>query len=130
MKKDSYSQLFSDYRPPLAPAADFMRQLNLGLDSVAAIKRQEGAMSRRRRLALAVAFVAGLLTGVAGTICLPYMVDLFSAVSLPEINLLPSLPMPLLPLVLSWIVIGGASILIAMQGYGVASTLMDARKPS
>ena len=79
---DSIKKLFEDFNPELSSDADFMKRLNDRLDAVEYIKKKAAADSRRNRLSLWVASLAGFLAGSLTTLAVPYLTELLASLKI------------------------------------------------
>lgn len=119
MEDDRIKELFSDFEPSLTPSHVFMGRLQRSLEAVEVVRRENAALRRRSRIAVAIAAVAGFLTGVILTMLYPFVSGWLSAVSI-------SLPMLDIPPVefdgrfIAWVITGVVSVLIAVNTYEIA----------
>ena len=114
---DSIKKLFEDFNPPLGSDADFMKRLNKRLDAVEYIKEKAAADSRRNRLSLWVASLAGFLT----TLAVPYLTGLLASLDIAS-EYTSSIP---------WIAVAAMAIVSALSAYdlsGALSRLSEAKR--
>ena len=92
MEDKDLKELFSDFRPNMAPDPNFMAKLQQSLDRVELVKQHNKALQRRNRIAAVIAAMTGFITGALFILLLPYTtpaVESLSAnlsVTLPELN--------------------------------------------
>lgn len=119
MDDDKIKDLFNDYKPELTSSFHFMSNLQKNLDAVEIVKSQNLALKKRNRRAIAIAATTGFVMGVIFMLAFQFFGD-------PGIFF--SLVFPFLPThftsinlqIISWIVMGGASIITAFNAYEIA----------
>lgn len=118
---DSIKKLFEDFNPGLSSDADFMKRLNDRLDAVEYIKEKAAADSRRNRLSLWVASLAGFLAGSLTTLAVPYLTRLLASLDIAS-EYASSIP---------WIAVAAMAIVSALSVYdlsGALSRLSEAKR--
>lgn len=74
-------ELLTGFRPDAEKSeVDFMACLQQKMDTVDTVKEYCHMEKRRNRLAIIVAAIAGILTGVGLTLAIPYMENIFGVV--------------------------------------------------
>lgn len=124
MEDDKLKKLFSDFEPELSSDLRFMDTLRRNLNSVEIIKRHTAEVRARNKAAVAVAAAVGFIVGFLFSLSLPI---LSAAVSdwqarLPGASMLYALADNFT--VIAWLVIGGTSVLAAINTYEVSLTLL------
>ena len=118
---DSIKKLFEDFNPGLSSDADFMKRLNDRLDAGEYIKEKAAADSRRNRLSLWVASLAGFLAGSLTTLAVPYLTELLASLKIAS-EYASSIP---------WIAVAAMAIVSALSAYdlsGALSRLSEAKR--
>ncbi|MDE5849676.1 MAG: hypothetical protein K2H38_06000 [Muribaculaceae bacterium] len=123
MEEDKIKDIFSNYDPELTSSLEFMERLERNLDAVELIHRENAAVMKRNRIAVTVAAIAGFLSGILFTLLLPYLMDMIQSL----ITTLPGMTAqninPGYAQALSWILIGAASVFIAVNAYDITLAL-------
>lgn len=124
MEDDRLKELFNGYVPKLSSSMDFMERLDRNLNAVELIHRENEAFMKRNRIAVALASLAGFITGVIFTLLFPYLNGLVNSVT--DILLSTcSIPTPLYCIqVLTWLLIGGISVFVSVNTYAISSCLL------
>lgn len=82
MEDKDLKELFSDFRPNLAPDANFMANLQKSLDKVELVKQHNRSLQRRNRRAALLAALAGFVTGALFILLLPYSTPTFDTITM------------------------------------------------
>lgn len=124
MEEDKISRIFREYEPEISSSMAFMERLERNLNAVEMVHRENEAVMRRNRIAIAAAAFAGFISGMIFTLLLPYITEVIRSgfEYLTRINGLyinNSYPQ-----VLSWIIIGAISVFIAVNTYDITLSLL------
>ena len=121
MEEERIKDFFHGYDPELSSGIAFMERLERNLDAVEMIHRENEAAMKRNRIAVAVAAAAGFITGVVFTLIFPYikaLIQSMMATVLTEFRLSDNLQCEYV-MTVSWLLIGGISVLVALNTYNL-----------
>ncbi|MBD5262119.1 MAG: hypothetical protein HDS38_08330 [Bacteroides sp.] len=125
MEEERIKDLFKDYAPDLSSSMDFMQRLERNLDAVELIHRENAAVMKRNRLAVAIASCAGFLTGVIFTLLFPYINSLIQSLS-ESIQASCNIPYSLNGMqLIAWLAVGAASVFVALNTYSLTNLLLS-----
>ena len=117
MEEDKLRDLFEGYDPDMDSGRIFIERLEHNLDSVELIHEQNARAVRRNKIAVFVASIAGLLTGLLFSSLLPYLEAFMSGLELKiKINT-GIIEIADYYHVLTWIIIGGISVMVSLSTY-------------
>lgn len=124
MEDKDIQQLFQAYQPKLSSEREFMSMLTASMRKVEFLKRQQEAVRRQNRIAVAVSAVTGFMTGVVFMLLMPYISAFIDSVageffSVFRILVEAADPVP----VLSWITVGMTTVLLSISSYHVALSI-------
>lgn len=124
MEDKDIQQLFQAYQPKLSSDREFMSMLTASMRKVEFLKRQQEAVRRQNRIAVAVSAVTGFMTGVVFMLLMPYISAFIDSVSGEFFSVFRILgeaadPVP----VLSWITVGMTTVLLSISSYHVALSI-------
>ncbi|MDE5814142.1 MAG: hypothetical protein K2H72_07645 [Muribaculaceae bacterium] len=127
MEEDKLKDLFKSYDPELSSSRDFIERLERNLNVVELIHRDNAAVLKRNRIAVAIASVAGFITGVVFSLLLPYievfvnflLSSLLSAFRLPDVIYGNQ--------VVSWLLVGAISVLVGLNTYTITLSIQPSR---
>ncbi|MDE6512161.1 MAG: hypothetical protein K2L00_08755 [Muribaculaceae bacterium] len=124
MEEERLKEIFSGYNPKLSSSMDFMERLELRLDAVEIVRKENESIIKRNRIAVVFASLAGFITGVISTLLFPYLHGLVNSVA--DIILSTcSIPTPIYGLqILTWLLIGGISVFVAVNTYSISTSLL------
>lgn len=119
------SRLFSEFHPQMSGDAQFMRRLEMRIDSIEAVRAGMAEFRARQRRSVRVALVVGFAVGVMASVALPYitamMRRLFEAFSgLDKFGILLTENSSYA----AWIVVATASVLSSLSAYEFAGLMM------
>lgn len=119
MEEDRLKDLFSDFQPELPSSFQFMARLQKNMEAVEIVKQHNLALSRRNKLAVAIAALSGFAMGVILTLLFPLIGDWVStfSISLPHLHV-SSITVDYS--FLAWIVMAGVCIITALNAYEIA----------
>lgn len=123
MEEDSLQNLFDNFNPELSSDDLFMNKLQKNLDSVELIRQYDAQLKVQSRKAVVIAAVVGFIVGVLLTLSLPY---LGLTVSHLQLQLHESSLLRMLIdnyRVFVWLIIGGTSVVTAVNTYEMALSL-------
>lgn len=128
MTDDKINNFFADFEPEVSDDFAFMKRIDRGLDAVEMIRRHNTRMHRSRRLAVAVAAVAGFLAGFLTSLAMPHISTAVAGFisGLPQVAALAE-PSGLHTLA-AWIVTGAASVAAALSAYDISMALARQNK--
>ncbi|MDE6554019.1 MAG: hypothetical protein K2K98_13835 [Muribaculaceae bacterium] len=126
MEEDKIKDIFSSYDPELTSSLEFMERLERNLDAVELIHRENAAVMKRNRIAVAVAACTGFFSGILFSLLLPYLMDMIQSLIATFPGMTAHNINPGYTQALSWILIGAASVFIAVNAYDITLAL----KPS
>ena len=121
MEEERIKEFFRGYDPELSSGIAFMERLERNLDAVEMIHRENESAMKRNRIAVAVAAAAGFITGVVFTLIFPYIKALIQSVMaavMTEFRLSDNLQCEYV-MTISWLLIGGISVLVALNTYNL-----------
>lgn len=128
MEEDKIKELFSGYDPDISSGIAFMERLERNLNAVELIHQENSEVLKRNRIAVAMASMAGFLTGVIFTLLFPYIDSLVQTL-MSTILTACSLPDSLYGVhVISWLAIGGVSAFVALNTYSLSTSLLSHRQ--
>lgn len=124
MEDKDIQQLFQAYQPKLSSEREFMSTLTASMRKVEFLKRQQEAVRRQNRIAVAVAAVTGFVAGVVFMLLMPYISAFIDSVAGEFFSVFRILgdtadPVP----VLSWVIVGMTTVLLSISSYHVALSL-------
>ena len=125
MEEQRIKDIFRSYDPELSSSMAFMDRLERNLYAVEMIHRENEAVMKRNRIAVAVAAATGFITGVVFTLIFPYIkaiVQSMMAAVMTEFNL-PSDHYSEYAMTISWLLIGGISVFAALYTYNLTHAL-------
>ncbi|MDE7440553.1 MAG: hypothetical protein K2M69_00080 [Muribaculaceae bacterium] len=122
MEDEKLKSLFSNFEPVLSSDLEFINKLNRNLNSVELIKQQTAAARSRNKKAVVVAACVGFIVGFLFSLALPYLNNVIAnwRLSLPDNSFMA--PMADNFIYIAWIVIAGASTIVALNAYEFALT--------
>lgn len=129
MEDEKIKSLFSDYDPELSSDFSFMSKLERNLDSVEIIRKHTSEVRSRYRKALAFAAVAGFIVGYLFSLTLPYLNKAIANWKLTLAN--DSIYITIadnFSILLSWIIIAGASVFAALNTYELSLSLLKTKQ--
>ncbi len=115
MEDDRIRELFNDFDPDLSPDNRFIERLQRGMDVVESVRRQNVIMRKRNRIAVAIAALAGFVTGVSLTLLFPLIGRYVSTIhiAVPKVDLMIDFQY------VAWLLTAVASMLIALNTYEI-----------
>lgn len=123
MEEDKIKDLFSSYDPELSSSLAFMERLERNMEAVEFIHRENEAIMKRNRMAVAIASVAGFVTGVIFTLLFPYISALVETLT-GSILATCRIPDPFYGIqIISWLLVGGVSVFVALNTYTLTASL-------
>lgn len=127
MEEDKLKDLFKSYDPELSSSRDFIERLERNLNAVELIHRDNAAVLKRNRIAVAIASIAGFITGVVFTLLLPFISGIVSSVidSIPTISSIE--PSGDYSIAIAYLVIGALSVFVAVNTYSISLSLLPSR---
>lgn len=126
MEDKDIQQLFQAYQPKLSSEREFMSMLTASMRKVEFLKRQQEAVRRQNRIAVAVSAVTGFMTGVVFMLLMPYISAFIDSVAGEFFSVFRILgeaadPVP----VLSWVIVGMTTVLLSISSYYVALSIQE-----
>lgn len=124
MEEDKIKDIFSSYNPELTSSFAFMERLERNLNAVELIHRENAAVMKRNRMAVAVAACVGFISGMILTLLLPYIIKMIQSLmaSFP-VNMAHNIN-PGYTLTISLILIGAVSVFVAVNVYDITLGLI------
>lgn len=128
MEDDKLKSLFSDFEPELSSDFLFMNKLQRNLNSVEIIRRHSAEVRARSRKAVAIAAFVGFIVGFLCSWTLPYLSVAVSnwQLTLPSESMLYAFANNFS--LIAWIVVGGTSVLAALNTYEVSLSLLKPKE--
>lgn len=127
MEEDKIKELFSSYDPELSSSLAFMERLERNMEAVEFIHRENEAIMKRNRLAVAIASVAGFVTGVIFTLLYPYILALVET-SVNSLLAACQIPGALYGIhIITWLIIGAIAVGVALNTYSISISLRPLR---
>lgn len=127
MEEDKIKDIFQRYDPDLSSSMAFMERLERNMDAIEFIHKENAAVMKRNRIAVYVATCLGFISGIIFTLLLPYLKDMIGSV-------MEAIPVAFFQSVISgyttaisWIIIGAASVFIAVNTYDITLSLQPLR---
>lgn len=128
MEEDKIKEIFSGYNPEISSSIDFMERLERNLQAVELIHQENEAAIRRNRLAVTIASFSGFVTGVICTLLFPYINAIISSLTYSIASTFQLVDFDYGINVISWLLIGGVSVLVALNTYNISSSLLPQNK--
>lgn len=124
MEEDRIRDLFKDFAPELSPDSRFIERVQRGLNVVESVRRQNVIMRKRNRMAVAIAALAGFVTGVSLTLLFPLIGSYVSEIhiAIPKFDVMIDFQY------VAWLLSAVASILIALNTYEIAIAKLTVKK--
>lgn len=122
MEEERLKDIFKEYEPSLSSRLAFMERLERNLNAVEIIHQENARATKRNRLAVILASLAGFLTGILFSFALPYISDSIAAIedSIPTNSMLTNLNAILeFQSVIAWIIIGAISVFTSIGTYNM-----------
>lgn len=122
MEEERLKDIFKEYEPSLSSRLAFMERLERNLNAVEIIHQENARATKRNRLAVILASLAGFLTGILFSFALPYISDTIAAIedSIPTNSMLTNLNAILeFQSVIAWIIIGAISVFTSIGTYNM-----------
>lgn len=125
MEDDKLKDLFVNFKPELSSDFSFLTKLKNNLEQVELIKQHNEEIAARRKKAVAIAACAGFVVGFLFSLALPYLGNAMEniQVSLPTGTFLKMIMDNYL--IAAWLIIGAATVLIALNVYDISMSLMQ-----
>lgn len=130
MEDDKLKSLFSNFEPELSSDFQFMNRLQQNLNSVEIIKQHTAEVRARNKKAVAIAAIVGFIAGFLFSLSLPYLSDSVSnwQMTLPSESVLNTFANNFT--IIAWLVIGGTSVLAALNTYEVSVSWLKPKDAS
>lgn len=124
MEDDKLKSLFENFEPELSSDIQFVNKLQQNLNSVEIIKRHTAEVRACNRKAVAIAAIVGFIVGFLFSLSLPYMSEAVSnwQLTLPRESMLNTFADNFT--IIAWLVIGGTSVLAALNSYEISLSLL------
>lgn len=122
MEDDKIRDLFAGFQPVDTDNGQFMESLKRSIDAVEMVKAQHKSMRRHNRLGVAIAAVAGFITGAVSMTFIPTLEAMFAtgiSLSVPMM----SKPVMLMPELVSTSIVGALVVAAAISVYYLVETL-------
>lgn len=128
MDDDKFKSLFLDFEPVLSSDRLFMEKLKRNLNSVEIIKQHTAEVRARNKKAVVAAALVGFIVGFLLSLSLPYLSTTVSnwQLTLPDESMLNVFADNFT--IIAWLVIGGTSVLTALNTYEVSVTLLKPKQ--
>ena len=129
MEEDKIKDIFNGYDPDLSSSFAFMERLARNMDAIEFIHKENAAVLKRNRIAVATAAAAGFITGVVFTLIFPYINVLIQSMMAAVMTefLLPENFCGEYAMIVSWLFIGGISVFVSLNTYNLTLTLRPKR---
>lgn len=116
--------MLTNFEPELSSDFQFMSKLERSLNSVEILKQHAAEVRSRNKKAVVLAAVLGFIVGMLFSLSLPYLSSAVAEwqLSLPGDSMLNALADNFR--IISWIAIGGTSVLTALNTYEVSLSLL------
>lgn len=124
MEDDKLKSMLTNFEPELSSDFKFMSKLERSLNSVEILKQHAAEVRSRNKKAVVLAAVLGFIVGMLFSLSLPYLSSAVAEwqLSLPGDSMLNALADNFR--IISWIAIGGTSVLTALNTYEVSLSLL------
>lgn len=124
MEDDKLKSMLTNFEPELSSDFQFMSKLERSLNSVEILKQHAAEVRSRNKKAVVLAAVLGFIVGMLFSLSLPYLSSAVAEwqLSLPGDSMLNALADNFR--IISWIAIGGTSVLTALNTYEVSLSLL------
>lgn len=128
MEDDKLKSLFSDFEPELSSDFQFMNKLERNLNSVEIIKQHTAEVRSRNKKAVVIAAFVGFIVGFVFSLSLPYLSNTVSdwQLTLPSESMMYTFANNFT--IIAWIVIGGTSVLAALNTYEISLSLLKPKE--
>lgn len=125
MEDDKLKSMLTNFEPELSSDFQFMSKLERSLNSVEILKQHAAEVRSRNKKAVVLAAVLGFIVGMLFSLSLPYLSSAVAEwqLSLPGDSMLNALADNFT--IISWIAIGGTSVLTALNTYEVSLYLLN-----
>lgn len=125
MEDDKLKSMLTNFEPELSSDFQFMSKLERSLNSVEILKQHAAEVRSRNKKAVVLAAVLGFIVGMLFSLSLPYLSSAVAEwqLSLPGDSMLNALADNFR--IISWIAIGGTSVLTALNTYEVSLYLLN-----
>lgn len=89
MDDDKIKGLFQGFQPEFSSDMDFMSRLQRSMDAVESVRRQNLALQKRNKLAVAIAALSGFVLGVIMTLLFPIISNWMTTIhfTLPSLQI-------------------------------------------
>lgn len=120
--------LFEAYEPELSSSRKFISRLESNLEAIEVLHQENKRAQKRNRIALWIASISGFIAGVSFTLLLPWINSVLTlarnaiACFMPDINEFADYQPTI-----AWLIIGFASVFVAMNSYDVIISLLPLR---
>ena len=122
MEEDRLKDIFNEYEPDLTSRMAFMERLERNLNAVEIIHQENARATKRNRIAVILASIAGFLAGFLFSFALPYICNMISALEdcIPMNSMLDNLNVIFeFQSVIAWIIIGAVSVFTSIGTYNM-----------
>ena len=128
MEDDKLKSLFSKFEPELSTDFRFMNKLQRNLNSVEVIKQHTAEVRSRNKKAVAIAAFVGFVVGFLFSLSLPYLCNAVSnwQLTLPSESIMNAFANNFS--IIAWLIIGGASVLAALNSYEISLSLLNPKE--
>ncbi len=128
MEDERIKNLFADFEPALSPDDDFMDKLQRNLHSVEMIRQRTSELQARHRKAMAIAAAVGFVAGILFAWLIPYLGQSVTAVAGAAASDSIFGFVSGHYYLFAWILAVGASVLLSLNSYELASALLRPRR--
>lgn len=120
MEDDKLKNLFADYSPELSSDFQFIKKLEQNIEAVEIVKQHTSRVRSRNIKAVAIAAFVGFIVGFLFSLSLPYLANAVSdwQLTLPKGSMMNTFADNFM--IISWAVIGGTSVLAALNTYEIS----------
>ena len=122
MEEDRLKDIFKEYEPDLSSRMAFMERLERNLNAVEIIHQENAMATKRNRLAVTFASMAGFLVGFLFSFALPYISNMIAEIedSISTNSVLSNLNAILeFQSVIAWVIIGAFSVFTSIGTYNM-----------
>lgn len=125
MEDKALQKLFQSFQPELSSDSRFMDTLLANMKKVEFLRRQQEIARRQNRIAVAVAAVAGFISGALFMLAMPYISSFLATIVcyFPSLSGLADVP-GILSL-FTWLVVGLITVTLSVSSYQLTVTLQS-----
>jgi uncharacterized membrane protein len=129
---DEIKKIFAGFEPELSSDSAFMNRLIRNMEMVEDVKRQNSALRKNNKIAMAVASLVGFMVGIVFTLLSPYVTEMLSMIQI-AMSLTTPFILTTSIVIISYALIGLLSFVVVRYAYTTTLSLLrksDSRNAS